>query len=243
MRNEDGKRLDGSLDYGGQDLDAAILPPLAQGKDMEVLYADWCRHLPASAWQSLENAQWPELKVAVFDDSFHMDSQGLEGAPALLQLLARCPRLKSIKLSFCGGIAAEAWEALRAAEWPQLKEARWEMCFESGKPASGGAGIVMELLGAVPALGEDRFESVQRHCGRGVPAAGRRRLAGAEICRFQRQFRRIESLGPAGGAADVVSMPEGGTLELLRLWCHGEGAAKAARRLLASLGDPKVQRL
>eukprot|EP00913_Durusdinium_trenchii_P006487 g6098.t1 len=175
MRNEDGKRLDGSLDYGGQDLDAAILPPLAQGKDMEVLYADWCRHLPASAWQSLENAQWPELKVAVFDDSFHMDSQGLEGAPALLQLLARCPRLKSIKLSFCGGIAAEAWEALRAAEWPQLKEARWEMCFESGKPASGGAGIVMELLARC-----QRLEKIDLSRCKGIAAEAFQLLGAAD---------------------------------------------------------------
>eukprot|EP00913_Durusdinium_trenchii_P004343 g4026.t1 len=129
-----------------QQLDAGLLPLLAQRQDVEVLYADYCRHLSASAWQSLENAQWPELKVAFFDQSFGTRSQGLEGAPAVLQLLARCLRLESIDLGHCDQIAAEAWGALRVAEWPQLKEARWEWCFKWGEPASGGAAVVMELL-------------------------------------------------------------------------------------------------
>ncbi|CAE7464209.1 unnamed protein product [Symbiodinium natans] len=134
-------------------LDASLLPWLAKCRDVEFFNAsDGRNKLPAWAWHSLERATWPNLRVAKFRECFDKYSKEVDGAPAVLQLLARSRHLEVIDLEECGHIAAEAWEVLREAQWMELKEADWWDCFSTGKPACEKAGVVMQLMSRCESL-------------------------------------------------------------------------------------------
>ncbi|CAE7464219.1 unnamed protein product [Symbiodinium natans] len=133
-------------------LDASVLPWLAKCRDIEFFHASSGTEMPVWAWQSLEKATWPNLRVANFWGCFDELSEGLDGAPAVLQLLARSRHLEIIDLDGCGHIAAAAWELLREAQWMELKEASWYFCFRRRAPARDKAGVVMQLMSRCESL-------------------------------------------------------------------------------------------
>eukprot|EP00913_Durusdinium_trenchii_P032168 g30121.t1 len=96
----------------------AIIAKLANCKLLEELVFVDCYFefsgISTDAWHLLGNAEWPELKIANFSFCFENDP-----AQPVLQMLARCRKLTSLKLLRCG-VTVEHLRALPKGCWPCL---------------------------------------------------------------------------------------------------------------------------
>ncbi|CAK9012066.1 unnamed protein product [Durusdinium trenchii] len=93
---------------------STVLRLMVQCRQLVNVNLSNCQGISTDAWHLLGNAEWPELKIANFSFCFENDP-----AQPVLQMLARCRKLTSLKLLRCG-VTVEHLRALPKGCWPCL---------------------------------------------------------------------------------------------------------------------------
>eukprot|EP00438_Fugacium_kawagutii_P002525 Skav234522 [mRNA] locus=scaffold2407:105107:112478:- [translate_table: standard] len=131
------------------------LQELILGRCKQIAGPAWAN---VRGWAQLRGASWT-LKIADFNQCFWDHGDGAED---LLQVLARSQSLEVLNFKECNRIPGTAWAKLRGAQWPKLRKATFQWCFEDH---GDGAEDLLQVLARSQTLEELDF----RNCGR-VPA-------------------------------------------------------------------------
>eukprot|EP00434_Breviolum_minutum_P004708 symbB.v1.2.004149.t1/scaffold235.1/size321457/8 len=199
--NEDTKGADGAAD----------LLEVLRNSPLEKLNFGECYEIPSAAWQKLHGASWTNLGEASFGWCFYNDTKGADGAADLLEVLRHSP-LEKLNFMGCSQIPSSAWQKLRGASWPNLREANFYRCFDKDTKNADGAADLLEVLRNSP-LEKLGFNGCSR-----IPSTAWQKLRGASWTNLREAnfpWCFDKDTKSADGAADLLEVFRNSPLEKL----------------------------